>query len=170
MTKTVKGKTLDQNGEIIPFANVFVSNGNGTRVTEKAHVKSDVNGNFIINVSAPIANSSGVIKFVPIGSHLTMKAPGTPFTIEPINFGTTPTVSQNLQVKMKEVTTNEVVIEENRAKYMCEKVQGGKWNVATNSCVLPKKNFWTKMKPWQKTSAVALLTALFTFSITNNQK
>jgi hypothetical protein len=95
-----------------------------------------------------------------------MKSPGTPFTIEPINFTSASTSTQNLQVKMKEVTTNEVVIEENRAKYMCEKVQGGQWDASTNSCVLPQKNFWTKLKPWQKTSFVAAITALLTFMIT----
>ena len=166
MTIAYKGKTLDQDGKTIPFANVYISNEFGTRVSEKAHVKSDANGNYSINVSVPVGNSSGAINVVPIGSYITMKSTGLPFHIEKIDFSQSGIVNKNLQVKMKEIITNEVVVEENRDKYLCEKVRGGTWDPKTKSCVLPKRNLWNKMKPWQKTSAVAAITAVITFILT----
>lgn len=174
MITQLKGKVLDENGKTIPSATIFISDENGRLINEKARVRTDLNGEYVLPFSVPIPNfATGKIKHFPIGRYITVIFTGYPnrTVVLPSNlFSENVSGVGNLDIEMiiKEQTTPEVVITASRSKFLCEK-NGGVWDETTKSCKLPKKNWWQKNK-WFVIGGLVLTTAGITIYLIRKSK
>ena len=137
MRKFIEGVITDQNKVGMPGATVFVSDKNGKLASTQARVLTDNDGKFKLPTSFPFINPlSGYLVMMPIGTHLTTKYATYPDVLTEIDFTNENPVSIAMTPRLQDI--EEVTVVADKRATECYKA-GGKWDISTKTCVMPKK-------------------------------
>jgi hypothetical protein len=166
MRNTITGKVSDNLGTTLPGAMVYISDSTGRLANEKARVKTDSEGNFVLPATFPFPNPlTGKLQMTQIGTHLTVKYSGLVDSTTPIDFSTSQPMNVTVFPKtqdIQEVTVTSGPI--SQAEQDCI-AKGGKYtrarrdangNLIPGSCALPQPE---KPKTWWEKNKVAVIIA-----------
>lgn len=157
IVKKIKGKVLDEKGQPIPSALVFLSTKDGTLVKE-FRTRADVDGNYELPYLMMIPTVVGTPITAPLAEYVTAKMTSFPTITIPIKQGSDLN-SFDIVMKIRNQVLDEVTVTASKDAYECTK-KGGKYDFKTKTCIIPKtekpKTWWQKNK-WFVIGGLALV-------------
>lgn len=143
IVKKIKGKVLDEKGQPIPSALVFLSKKDGTLVKE-FRTRADVDGNYelpFLFMLPPLFGTTPVP--APLAEYVTAKMLSFPTVTIPIKQGSDLN-NFDIVMKIRNQVLDEVTVTASKDPYECRK-KGGKYDFKTKTCIMPKT---AKPKTW----------------------
>ncbi len=166
----IKGKVLDEKGQPIPSALVFLSTKDGTLVKE-FRTRADVDGNYELPFLMKIPTVIGTPITVPLSEYITAKMLSFPTITIPIKQGSDLN-SFDIVMKIRNQVLDEVTVTASKDPYECRK-KGGKYDFKTKTCIMPKaakQKTWYQKNMWWLIGAGTLLTATSIFIVVRNRR
>lgn len=154
IVQKIKGKVLDEKGQSIPSALVFLSTKDGTLVQE-FRTRADIDGNYELPFLVKTPTLMGIPMTLPLAQYVTVKMLSFPTRTVQIKQDSDLN-SFDIVMKIRSQDVAEVVVS-GKDKLECYK-KGGTWDSKTKTCVMPKTVMPKTVKPktvkpktwWQK--------------------
>ena len=150
IVKKIKGKVLDEKGQSIPSALVFLSTKDGTLVKE-FRTRADIDGNYELPFLMKMPSVIGTPITLPLAEYITVKMLSFPTRTVQIKQDSDLN-SFDIVMKIRNQVLDEVTVTASRDPYECT-LKGGKYDFKTKTCVMPNTVKPKTVKPktwWQK--------------------